>query len=59
MALKAEFDVAVDLMVFTTQKNGDKIKIQGVHLGAETAANLATLINAGNTLTVIVKEKVV
>jgi len=57
--LKAEFDVAGDLIVLTTQLNGDKIKIQGIHLGPEIAANLATLINAGKTLTVIVKEKVV
>ena len=54
---KAVFDVAVDQIEFRTKTNGDCIKIVGVHLGTGAAANLATLINSGETLLVTVGKK--
>ena len=57
MATKSVFDAAIDQVKFTTQTNGDRIDIRGVHLGAEAAANLATLINGGQLLEVTVKVK--
>lgn len=58
MAIRAEFDVAHDCMLFSTQTNGDRIEIKRVHLGPEVAANLATLINTPDgALKVIIKRK--
>lgn len=45
MAVKAEFTVKPDQLKFTTQTNGDYLEFARVHLGAESAANLAYLIN--------------
>lgn len=58
MAIKSEFDTGVDTIAFTTKTNGDRVDIRGVHLGTEAAANLATLINGGQVLTVVIKAKV-
>jgi len=65
--VKAEFDVGVDQIRLTTQTNGDRIEIRGIHLGESEAANLALLINLKpkrkqgtmipRVLTVVVKEK--
>ena len=58
MAIKAEFDVPIDCMVFTTQTNGDHIEIKRVHLGLEAATNLAALINTPDgVLKVVIKRK--
>ena len=62
MATKAEFDVPPDCMSFLTFTNGDHIEIgphnrPPVHIGSEAAANLASLINTGDILTVIIKKK--
>jgi len=58
MAIKAEFEVPIDGMLFTTQTNGDRIVIKKTHLGPEAAANLATLINTPDgVLRVTIKGK--
>lgn len=57
MAIKADFDVPIDGMVFTTRKNGDEIVIKKIHLGPTEAAHLAELINSAAVLNVVVKEK--
>ena len=58
MGIKAEFDVPIDCLVFTTQTNGDRIDIRRVHLGAEAAANLANMINTPDGLLhVTIKRK--
>ena len=62
MAVKAQFAVGVDCLIFTTKTNGDHIEIgphnvAALHLGLEAATNLASLINSGEILTVIVKKK--
>jgi hypothetical protein len=65
MAIKAEFDIPVGCIEFTTHGNGDRILIRAVpgsavELGEDAATNLARLINLGGTgipLTCIIKEK--
>ena len=63
MSIKSEFDVSPDTIVLTTRTNGDHIEIgphnmPPVHLGQAAAANLASLVNSGDVLTVIIKKKV-
>ena len=54
---KCEFQAGADQIRLTTQTNGDKIHIHGIHLGEEAAATLAYLINkTNNHLTVEIKE---
>lgn len=48
--VKAEFQVLSDQIKFTTQTNGDRIEIKGIHLGKTDAANLAELINLPPTM---------
>ena len=57
MAIECEFDVGPDGIVFTTMTNGDQIRISKVNLDSENAANLASLIGNGATLTVQIKVK--
>lgn len=57
MAIKSEFEVGEDCIMFTTKANGDQIRITGVDLSQENAANLASLIGGGKTLTVEITEK--
>jgi hypothetical protein len=57
MSIRCETDIQPDMMIFTTRSNGDRIEIRCA-LGATNSANLATLINSGETLTLIVKKKV-
>jgi len=54
--MKAEAEVSVDGIEFTTKTNGDKLRITGLHFDAENAANLATLINSGESLKLIIKN---
>jgi hypothetical protein len=56
--LKSEFDVLPDQIEFRTKTNGDRIDIKFIHLGQQNAQELASLINSGKTITVIIKEKV-
>ncbi len=52
-----EFEVGADQLRLTTQTNGDVILIKGVHLGADSAAALAHLINkTNNHLKIEIKE---
>jgi len=62
MGIKAEFDVGADQIELRTKTNGDRIEIGPhngfpVHLGQDTASNLANLINGGEVLTVTIKKK--
>ena len=62
MATKAEFEVKADGIVFTTMTNGDHIEIgphgfPPLHLGQQTASDLAFLVNSGSVLTVTIKAK--
>lgn len=53
-----EFEIPVaDQIKLTTQTNGDRIEIHGIHLGSEQAAALAYLLNKSVSLTVEIKEK--
>ena len=51
------FETAHDNIMFNTQTNGDKIVITGIHLGAESAAALAYLVNQSKVLSVEIKIK--
>lgn len=54
---EVKFDVAADQMEFTTQSNGDRMRIHGVHLTPESAAALAHMVNCGCTIEVQMKPK--
>jgi len=54
--MKAETTVAIDNIEFTTRTNGDKLRITKMHFDPENAANLATLINSGVELKLIIKD---
>ena len=54
--MKAEVIVGTDQIEFTTKTNGDRIRIQGVHFGADNASNLAKLINSQESIKVVFKE---
>ena len=54
---KCEFETVADQVRLTTQTNGDTIHIKGIHLGEESAAALAYLINkTNNHLKIEIKE---
>lgn len=57
MAIKSKFDVEPDSITFTTRANGDQIRITGVNLSQEDAANLASLIGSKKILKVEIAEK--
>lgn len=57
MAIESKFDVEPDCIIFTTKANGDQIRITNTNLSRENAANLASLIGGGKTLTVEITEK--
>lgn len=50
-----EFEVSADQIELNTKTNGEKICIEGVHMGQNAAATLAWLINTDNHLTIEVK----
>lgn len=52
-----KFDVPVDAMSFSTQTNGDAIRIKGINLDKYQAACLAWLINQRIPLKVKIKAK--
>ena len=54
---EAKFDVGVDQIEFTTQANGDHIRIKGVQVPKESAAALAYMINGKKILEIQIKEK--
>jgi hypothetical protein len=53
--IEAKFEVDPDQIELRTKTNGDLIRIDGVHLGPENAANLAGLINSGAILEIEIK----
>ena len=54
---KCEFETGADQIRLTTQTNGDVIFIKGIHLGEESTAALAYLINkTSNHLKIEIKE---
>ena len=55
--LETKFDITEDQMEFTTQSNGDRIRIHGVHLKPESAAALAHMVNCGCVIEVQMKPK--
>lgn len=55
--MKSEFTIKTDQIEFRTMTNGDRIDIRGVHLGKESAANLAWLINNGDKLKITIKSE--
>ena len=54
--MKAEVIVEVDQIEFSTRTNGDRVRIQGVHFGADNASKLAGLINSQESIKVVFKE---
>jgi len=56
--IKSEFDVLPEAINFLCSANSDRVNFGKLELSQEAATNLATLINGGKTLTVIIKEKV-
>jgi len=54
--MKAEVIVEPDQIGFSTKTNGDRVRIQGVHFGADDASNLAKLINSQESIKVVFKE---
>ncbi len=42
---KCEFEIGIDQIRLQTQTNGDTIFIKGIHLGDQSSAALAYLIN--------------
>ena len=57
MGKKATFDLAVSGIEFKTKANGDRIIMHGMVLNAETAADLAYIINDDGMLEVTIKHK--
>jgi hypothetical protein len=55
--LETKFDIAEDQMEFTTQSNGDRMRINNVHLSPESAAALAHMVNCGCVIEVLMKPK--
>ena len=54
---ESKFDVKEDQMEFTTQSNGDRIRIHSIHLTPESAAALAHMVNSGCIIEVQMKPK--
>lgn len=57
MAIKSKFEIGQDCITFTTKANGDQVRITGVNLSQEDAANLASLIGGKKILSVEITEK--
>ncbi len=51
----AEFTVTADQIELRTKTNGDEVRMRGMHLGPEAAANLARLVNLGVDLHIEIK----
>jgi hypothetical protein len=54
--MKAEVIVEIDQIEFMTRTNGDRVRIQGVHFGADDASKLAELINSQESIKVVFKS---
>ncbi len=54
---ESKFEVGEDCIEFTTQANGDRIRIHGIHLTPGSAAALAHMVNDGHVLEVEIKVK--
>jgi len=52
-----EFETKADQIQFHTQTNGDKIRIDGIHLTQEQATSLAWLVNADDNAILKVEIK--
>ena len=55
MFTNVEFNLGADQVMFSTQTNGDAIRIKSLELNAEQAARLAYLINQPDPLKVEIK----
>jgi len=51
------FDVKADQIEFTTQANGDRIRMKGMQIPPDYAAALAYMINGKKVLEVQIKVK--
>lgn len=58
MARECTFEVTADQCEFRTKTNGDRIKLSGMDIDAQNAADLAYLIQDAVVLEVQIKEKV-
>ena len=58
MSRECIFEIAADQCEFRTMTNGDRIKLSGMDIDAQNAADLAFMIQEGNLLEVQIKEKV-
>ncbi len=58
MAKTCEFEVGEDQIIFVNRTNGDHIKLDGMHLVPEQAANLAWMIQSGCAIRVEFQEVV-
>lgn len=54
---EAKFDAGEDCIEFTTQSNGDRVRIHNVHMSKECAAALAYMVNSGQILEIEIKVK--
>lgn len=54
---EAKFDVGEDCIEFTTQANGDRVRIHSVEMSAECAAALAYMVNSKAVLEIEIKVK--
>ncbi len=57
MTEPAEFSVTADQLEFRTKTNGDEVRMRGMHMGPEAAANLARLVNLDMELQIEIKVK--
>ena len=57
MATKCTFVAKADQLEFRTKTNGDYLRLSGIHIDADNAADLARMIQDGNDLDVTIKEK--
>ena len=58
MARECNFELAADQCEFRTMTNGDRIKMMGMDLDAQNAADLAYMIQDAAILEVQIKETV-
>lgn len=54
---EAKFDISEDGLEFSTQSNGDRIRIRSVNMSAECAGALAYMVNGGEILEIQIKVK--
>ena len=58
MARECNFELAADQCEFRTRTNGDRIKMDGMNIDAQNAADLAYMIQDAAILEIQIKEKV-